>query len=567
MKRSIETFESSALRGGLLVGQRDAPPGPVDLQMMFVMHHAFRRDVTAFIDAVANADIDDRSRWKSLLRRWQLFATVIHHHHASEDAGLWPALLDRVGADEPAARTVLDAMVAEHARIDPALDTCRRAFESLAVEADEQRRADLNVSLAETRELLEAHLGREERDAMALVQRLLTPEEWHAIERDHFRPAYSPRALLSVVPWAMSGLPPLVRQRVLADAGQPMGLLWRATRRSFARADAKAFGANPARLIDTNSPIAVVGATGTMGGHVLDALVARHTNVRVLVRHRRSDDTFPSGVTQVVADLHDEQTLRTALADVRAALYISPHDTDEEQLAANFVRAAEATGTRIVFAGVHVPAHGIAGRLQLALTKAILPTYRGKLRIGQRIAASRTDPVIFSPTNFFQNDEIVEAEIHSGTFPLPIRFANRVDVRDLAELCARALLEPGHPTGEHLVAGPASLSGQHCAQMWADALHHPVRYVGDDDSEWVPILERRVHGQKLVDFISTSRFLGRRKVVMPGAVTATTALLGRPPRNYSDYVAERARMTSPSTGRHRQDARGVDRRGSVLWPT
>ena len=552
MKRSIETSDSSTLPGGGLAGQHAAPPGPVDLQAMYVMHHAFRRDVTAFIDAVARADIDDRRRWKSLLRRWQLFSTVIHHHHASEDAGLWPALLERVGTDDPTARTVLDTMVEEHARIDPLLNECRRAFEALAVEADEQCRADLNASLAETWQLLDAHLGHEERDAMALAQRHLAPQQWHDIERDHFRPAYSPRTLLSVVPWAMSGLPPLVRRRMLADAGQPMGLMWRATRRSFARAETKAFGANPARLLDTSSPIAVVGATGTMGGHVLDALVARHANIRVLVRRRHPDGTFASGVTQVVADLRDEQALRTALADVRAALYISPHDTDEELLAANFVRAAEATGTRIVFAGVHLPARGIAGRLQLALTSAVLPTYRGKLRIGQRIAASRTDPVIFSPTNFFQNDEIVEADIHDGTFPLPMRCANRVDVRDLAELCARALLEPGHPAGEHTVAGPASLSGRQCAQIWATALHRPVRYVGDDDNQWVPVLERRLRGQKLVDMITTSRLLARRKIVMPGAARATAALLGRPPRNYADYVAGRVRTTSPSTSRQRQ---------------
>lgn len=550
MKRSAnETAVPSTLPVGLLAGQRTAPPGPVDLQSMYVMHHAFRRDLTAFIGAVATADIDDDERWRSLLRRWQLFATVLHHHHASEDAGLWPALYERVGSDDSSARDVLDAMVDEHARIDPALDACRRAFETIAVQADERCRADLGTWLAEAWRLLDAHLGHEERDAMALVQRHLTPQAWLDIERLHFRPSYSPRALLSVIPWAMSGLPPVVQQRVLAEAGRPMSVLWRATRRSFARGEADAFGANPARLIDTTSPIAVIGATGTMGGHVLDALVARHTDIRVLVRERHPDGTFASEVTQVVADLRDEQALRAALAEVRAALYISPHDSDEEELAANFVRAAEATGTRIVFAGVHLSARTVAGRLQLALTKVLLPTYRGKLRIGQRIARSRTNPVTFSPTNFFQNDEIVEAEIIHGTFPLPMRFANRVDVRDLAELCTRALLEPSHPAGEHLVAGPESLSGQQCARIWATALQLPVDYVGDDEKKWLPILQRRLHGQKLIDIVNTSRLLGRRKIVMPGAVAQTTALLGREPRNYTDYVAGRARAASPSASR------------------
>lgn len=40
----------------------------------------------------------------------------------------------------------------------------------------------------------------------------------------------------------------------------------------------------------------------------------------MIVRSRRPDDTFPSGVTQVVADLNDERALRSALTGVRAAL-------------------------------------------------------------------------------------------------------------------------------------------------------------------------------------------------------------------------------------------------------
>ena len=67
-----------------------------------------------------------------------------------------------------------------------------------------------------------------------------------------------------------------------------------------------------------------------------------------------------------------------------------------------------------------------------------------------------------------------------------------------------------------------------------------MEYVGDDEEAWVPIFRRRLHGQKLIDLISTSRFLARRAVVLPKAVTATTTLLGRAPRTYPDYVAEHA---------------------------
>src|SRR3712207_2402530 len=111
----------------LLPGQYAAPEGPVDLVSMYVMHHAFRRDLTRLRAAVAEAPLDDRERWRALGRRWQLFATALHHHHAAEDAGLWPLLVTRLG-DDADAREVLDAMQAEHARIDPLLDECNDAF-------------------------------------------------------------------------------------------------------------------------------------------------------------------------------------------------------------------------------------------------------------------------------------------------------------------------------------------------------------------------------------------------------------------------------------------------------
>ncbi|MGF1646150.1 MAG: NmrA family NAD(P)-binding protein [Kineosporiaceae bacterium] len=536
----------------LLAGQHAAPPGPVDLMNMYVMHHAFRRDLTAFRLAVGRAAIEDRGQWRALRERWRIFATALHHHHRAEDAGLWPLLLERVGrTGDDAARTVLEAMQDEHARIDPLLDECAGGFARLAEEADQGVRTALRRSLDDAWALLDRHLGHEERDAMTLLQRHLGEVDWLRVEREHFRPAYSLREILSVVPWAMQGLPSDVRRKALAAGGPPFSLLYQLTRRSFARRDAKVFGEAAltvgAGVVDTSSPVLVVGATGTMGGLVLTELVARHADVRVLVRTRRPDDFFPHGTVQVVADLHDAHAVRAALSGARAALYISPHEEDEEELARTFVAAAEATGTRIVFAGVHVSSRGLLGHLQHRATQLMLPAYRPKLRIGSSIASGATNPVIFSPTNFYQNDEIFVPDILAGRYPIPMRRVNRVDVRDLAELCAQALLQPSYPSGEHTIAGPESLSGPECAEIWSEALARPVTYVGDDDSVWEPVFHRRLAGKKLEDMLSSFRFLQRRSVVLAAAVAATTRLLGRPPRGYRDYVLDRAADLSQAT--------------------
>ncbi len=76
----------------LLPGQAAAPEGPVDMVMMYVMHHAFRRDLAAFAAAAPATPLEDRDAWRALADRWELFATALHHHHTGEDAGLWPLL-------------------------------------------------------------------------------------------------------------------------------------------------------------------------------------------------------------------------------------------------------------------------------------------------------------------------------------------------------------------------------------------------------------------------------------------------------------------------------------------
>ena len=46
-----------------LPGQAAAPEGPLDMQMMYLMHHAFRRDLDAFADAVKGTPVRDRRTW------------------------------------------------------------------------------------------------------------------------------------------------------------------------------------------------------------------------------------------------------------------------------------------------------------------------------------------------------------------------------------------------------------------------------------------------------------------------------------------------------------------------
>lgn len=225
-----------------LPGQAAAPAGPVDLKMMYVMHHGFRRDLKRFAAAVGSTPLDDRSTWAALAARWEGFFAVLHHHHSGEDAGLWPLLLERASDAE---RATLVAMEDEHSQIDPLLTACAEGFAALAgdrVGVDvADVRAALQVRVAATRDALARHLAHEESEAMVIVQRHLTADDWTRLEEEHFRKDVAFSHLRFTVCWIAEDLPHGVRDGLFAEAGLPFRILWLVSRGGFRRAERRAF--------------------------------------------------------------------------------------------------------------------------------------------------------------------------------------------------------------------------------------------------------------------------------------------------------------------------------------
>jgi iron-sulfur cluster repair protein YtfE (RIC family) len=222
-----------------LPGQVAAPDGPVDMQTMYVMHHGFRRDLDKFTKAVRSTPVEARRTWVLLAERWDLLNEVLHHHHAGEDAGIWPWLLERADESE---RATLEAMEAEHEQIDPLLQSSAEGFRRLAEAPDEDARAALSVRVTALRDALTRHLAHEESDAIAILQKYMTQAEWLELDEKHFKDEkLTLGKVLRIVPWAAHGVPREPRDRVLAEAGTPFKVVWMLTRRRFARREREAF--------------------------------------------------------------------------------------------------------------------------------------------------------------------------------------------------------------------------------------------------------------------------------------------------------------------------------------
>lgn len=297
--------------------------------------------------------------------------------------------------------------------------------------------------------------------------------------------------------------------------------------------------------------ILVVGATGTVGGATVRELLARGAPVRALVRAKERAAHLDA-VELVEGDLANPGLLPPLLEGIHTAFYVSPHEPNEEAIAASFVTACEKLGVRLVFVGVHVDARTswLRALMRFYLGR-LMPTYVPKLRLSEKVRNSNTRPIVLMPTNYFENDEIFRDEILAGAFIQPFeRPFNRVAVRDIAVAAARVCLDPSFPPGAYPVVGPASLDGRACAAIWSEALGRPVHY-GVDEAAFRAAVVRKARGKKVTDLVSS--YAAISKFALPTSkkdLAKTTELLGRPPCSYAAYARDALEAWRAESGSH-----------------
>ncbi|WP_294332981.1 NmrA family NAD(P)-binding protein [uncultured Sphingomonas sp.] len=225
--------------------------------------------------------------------------------------------------------------------------------------------------------------------------------------------------------------------------------------------------------------ILVTGATGRVGRQVVDQLVARDADVRVLTRDP-AKTTFPAGVEVAQGDLLDIDAMRAALAGIRTLFLLNAVAGDEfTQALITLNLAREAGVDRIVYLSVFDADRAVN-----------VPHFAVKSGAERMLAAMDFGATILRPTYFIDNEAMVKDVIFQhGVYPMPIgsKGVAMVDTRDVAEVAARELLRrdraPGKLPLETInLVGPDTLTGESVAAIWSDVLGRPVVYGGDDPS-------------------------------------------------------------------------------------
>ena len=168
-----------------------------------LFHAALRRDLTRTIETL-NADGHRTPRHRrALVDHLTLVLDLLHHHHTSEDKGLWP--LARRRAPDLAAQ--LDMMESEHAAVAAAIDSTRAAAARYG--ADPAVPPDsLLTAVIQLRDTLLPHLDHEETEVMPRVTRALSSHDWSALSRQEMRDRGSLALAGTGLVWTVDGLDP-----------------------------------------------------------------------------------------------------------------------------------------------------------------------------------------------------------------------------------------------------------------------------------------------------------------------------------------------------------------------
>ena len=275
----------------------------------------------------------------------------------------------------------------------------------------------------------------------------------------------------------------------------------------------------------------ITGAAGKTGQAVIRSLKRRKQPVRAMVRDKtQSDRVLEAGAAEVIqGDMRSAEDMDRAMKNIGAVYHlapnVSPHELEMGSLA---MEAAAAQGVGIfVYHSVLHPQ-----------TEA-MPHHWRKLRVEERLLESGLEFVILQPAAYMQN--ILgqwKSVAENGVFSVPYALSatiSMVDLNDVAEAAAEALIRPTLINGTYELAGPEALDQHQVAAHMANALGRPVEALRIATEDWEEESRENGLGEDQIKTL-TAMFRYYDQSGMTGSSHVLASLLGRRPTDFEGFL-------------------------------
>jgi uncharacterized protein YbjT (DUF2867 family) len=216
--------------------------------------------------------------------------------------------------------------------------------------------------------------------------------------------------------------------------------------------------------------ILITGGTGTSGVPIVNALLDRGQDVRVLARDpEKAVKLLGNDVEITRGDFNDPQSLEAATEDVDRVLLNSAPTPDLVKVQSAFIDVAKRAGVE------HVVKFSAVGARPGAPHR--FGDWHGQVE--KYLEQSGLAWTHLRPSFFMENLFSLIGMVKGGTIyqPTGAGKAPLVDVRDIAAVAAAALGEPGHEGKAYEITGPEALGYADVAAVFSKVLERPIQYV------------------------------------------------------------------------------------------
>lgn len=214
--------------------------------------------------------------------------------------------------------------------------------------------------------------------------------------------------------------------------------------------------------------ILITGASGNVGREVLKQVCEAGVRVRAAYQSLQKATEAPAGVETVVADFNRPETLRAALTDVDRVFLVGP-------VAPNLVELESRATDEIKRSGVR----HLVKLSAMGTRAATFPRQHAESE--DRIKDSGVPWTFLRPNGFMQNMVIYNARTvqEQGVFygSQAEGKVSHVDIRNVAAVAVRVLIEDGHAGRTYTLTGPEALSNSRIAEILSATLGRQIKYV------------------------------------------------------------------------------------------
>ncbi|MEK4439145.1 NAD(P)H-binding protein [Paenibacillus sp. FSL K6-2862] len=266
--------------------------------------------------------------------------------------------------------------------------------------------------------------------------------------------------------------------------------------------------------------VLVTGATGTVGGHIVEQLISKGVEVRGLSRNLKNT-SFPPEAQIVVGDLNNPDTLQVHLQTVDRLFLITQSEQTETRFLANqrIIRMAKEANVKKIVA---------------------LMDYEGN-PIESIIQESGMDWTILRPAEFMKNAlyfwaETIQKEgiVRTG---FPDAMSVRIHEADIAAVAVEALTEEGHHEKIYTLTGPQSLTNKSMITQISEIIGKPIELVELTEEQVRQNSKNQGYDDEFIEYF----LIGMAKNPPENAYTVLPTVeqvTGKPARTFVQWVTE-----------------------------